>query len=69
MVSPAAHFGLHPVMPSPIVYGVCHKRGGRWGGRLLRNGRAIVAQWGRFCSGARGNNRVNFRVNPRGSCE
>jgi len=37
-------FGLYTIFPSPILYGVRHKRRGRWGGRMLRNGRAIVLQ-------------------------
>ena len=40
----APSLGLYTTLPSPILYGVCHKTGGSVGGRILRNGRAIVLQ-------------------------
>jgi len=36
--------GLYTILPSPILYGVWHKKGRSVGGRILRNGRAIVLQ-------------------------
>ena len=33
----------------PILYGVWYTKEGSVGGRILRNGRAIVMQWGRLC--------------------
>ena len=35
---------LYTRLPSPILYGVWHKKGGSVGGRILRNARAIVLQ-------------------------
>jgi len=40
----ALRFSLYTILPSPILYGVWHKQGGSVGGRILRNGRAIVLQ-------------------------
>ena len=40
----ALYVGLYTILPSPIVYGVWHKRGGSVAGRILRDGRAIVLQ-------------------------
>ena len=41
---------LYTILPSPILYGVWHtKGGGSVGGRILRNGRAIVLQEGKRC--------------------
>jgi len=37
-------FGLHTPLSLSIVYGVWHTQGGSGGGRILRNGRAIVLQ-------------------------
>ena len=37
-------FSLYTILPSPILYGVWHKHGGPVGGRILRNGRALVMQ-------------------------
>jgi len=34
--------GLYMILPSPILYGVWHKKGGSVGGRVLRNGNG---QW------------------------
>jgi len=36
--------GLYTILPSPILYGVWHRRGRSAGGHILRNGRAIVLQ-------------------------
>ena len=36
--------GLHTILPVPILYGVWHETGGSVGGRILRNGRAMVLQ-------------------------
>jgi len=36
--------GLHTILPSQILYGVWHKKGVLVGGRIPRNGRAIVLQ-------------------------
>ena len=36
--------GLYTILPSPILYGVRHTKGGSARGRILRNGRAIVLQ-------------------------
>jgi len=36
--------GLYTILSSPIVYGVWDTKGGSVGGRILRNGRAIVIQ-------------------------
>jgi len=36
--------GLYTILPSPIVYGIWHTKGGSVGGRILRNRRAIVLQ-------------------------
>jgi len=41
--------GLYTILPSPILYGVQHKRGRSVGGRILRNGRAFVLEKGRLC--------------------
>ena len=38
------HFGLQTILPSPIVYGVCHTKGGSVGGCISRNSRAVVVQ-------------------------
>jgi len=38
------HHMLDTVVASPIFYGVLHKNGGSEGGRILRNGIAIVLQ-------------------------
>jgi len=46
-----AQVGLYTILPSPILYGVWHKKAGAVGGRILRNGRAIVLQYGRLCRG------------------
>jgi len=35
---------LYTILPSPILYGVWQTKGGSVGGRMLRNGRAIVLQ-------------------------
>ena len=35
---------LYTILPSPILYGVWHTRGGSVRGRILRNSRAIVLQ-------------------------
>ena len=35
---------LYTMLPSRILYGVWHKQEGSVGGRVLRNGRAIVLQ-------------------------
>jgi len=44
--------GLYTILPSPKLYGVRHKKGESvGGGRTLRNDRAIVLQYGRFCRG------------------
>ena len=43
------HFGLYTVLPSPILYSVWHTAWFGGGGRMLRNGRAIVLQQGRLC--------------------
>jgi len=41
----ASSLRLYTILPSPMLYGVWHtKEGGRWGGRILRNGGAIVLQ-------------------------
>jgi len=29
---PLPEFGLYTILPSPILYGVCHTKGGPWGG-------------------------------------
>jgi len=34
--------GLYTILPLPILCGVWHKKGVSVGGRILRNGRAIV---------------------------
>ena len=39
-----ALLGLYTILPSPIWYGVWNEKGGSVGGRILRNGRAIVLQ-------------------------
>jgi len=39
------HLGFYTILPPPILCGVLHTRGGgSGGGRILRNGRAIVLQ-------------------------
>jgi len=45
-------------LPSPILYGVWHKKGGSVGGRILRNGHAIVLQLGRLCRWGGGDERM-----------
>jgi len=35
--APEGEFGLNTILPSPILYGVWHKKGGLWG--------AYIAQW------------------------
>jgi len=42
-------FGLYTILPSPILYGVWHSKEGSVGGRVLRNGRAIVLHQGMLC--------------------
>jgi len=37
-----AFIGLYTTLPSVILYGVWHTKGESVGGRILRNGRAIV---------------------------
>jgi len=39
---PGPCVSVYTILPSPILYGVYHKKEGRWGGRILRNGDAIV---------------------------
>jgi len=41
---PHAGVGLYTILPSPILYGVWHTKVGSVGGRILRNGHAIVLQ-------------------------
>jgi len=36
--------GFYTILPSPIWYGVWHKKGGSVGGRILCNERAIALQ-------------------------
>jgi len=50
----ALHVGLYTILPSPILYGVWHLKGGLVGGRIFRNDRAIVLQKGRLCRWGRG---------------
>ena len=38
----ALEVGLYTILPPPIVYGVWHEKGGSVGGRILRDGHAIV---------------------------
>jgi len=52
------YVGLHTILSSPILYGVWHTKGGSVAGRILRNGRAIVLQWGRLCRWGGGNKRM-----------
>ena len=40
----AAPVGLYTILPSSILYGVCHTKGGSVAGRILRNERAVVLQ-------------------------
>jgi len=40
----AVRLGLYTILPSPIVYGAWHTKEGSVGGRILRNGRALVLQ-------------------------
>ena len=35
---------LYTILPSPILYGVWHEKGGSVGGRILHDGCAIVLQ-------------------------
>jgi len=35
---------LYIILPLPVLYCVCHTKGGRGGGRTERNSRAIVLQ-------------------------
>jgi len=44
-------FDICTILPSHILCGVWHKSGSRLGGggRMLRNGHAIVLQYGRLC--------------------
>jgi len=45
--------GLYTILPLPILYGVWHKREKSVGGRILRNGRAIVLKsYGQYRWGA-----------------
>ena len=44
MKIPACYVGLYTILPSPIVYGVWQTKKGSVGGRVLRNGRAMVLQ-------------------------
>jgi len=44
-----AQVSLCTILPSPILYGVWHEKEGSMGGRILRNGRAIVMPKDRLC--------------------
>jgi len=48
------------ILPSSILYGVWHTKGGSVAGRILRNGRAIVPQYGRRCGWGGGNKRMIY---------
>ena len=43
------HLGLYTILTSLILYDVWHTQEGSVGGRILRNGRAIVMEYGRLC--------------------
>ena len=51
-------FGLYTILSLPILYGVWHTKGGSVAGRILRNGRAIVLQYGRRCRWGDDNQRM-----------
>jgi len=52
-----SQFGVYMILPLPILYGVWHTQGVVVGGRILRNGRAIVlhycgqCKWGKAIHG------------------
>jgi len=50
--------GLYTILPPSILYGVWHTKGGSVSGRILRNGRAIVLQYGRRRRWGDGNKRM-----------
>jgi len=45
----APYVGRYTRLPSPILYDVWHTKRRSVDGCVLRNGRAIVLQWGRLC--------------------
>jgi len=45
---------LYTILPSPIWYGIWHTKGVSVRGRILRNRRAIVLQYGRLYTGGGG---------------
>jgi len=45
-------------LPPPILHGVSHEKEGSVGGRILRNGRAIVLLQGRVCRWGGGGKRM-----------
>jgi len=50
--------GFYTILPSLIVYGIWHKRGGSMARHILRNGRSVVLQQGRCCGWGGGNKRM-----------